>query len=229
MEGKLEKLEDEVEKLRKEKAEWEHEKVSMEEDLQCVTAVRDELKNNFENLKQECDEAKALYRKLLLSHFVPKLTLKEKDLRFIKEGDKHDMKPTQYQSSSDEERHSEKEMSAGNLDGDDSEDDNVCKRIKKRAAHSAPSGGRSGKVPKLLCCNARADPRNGSTSNHAAMVRGPYSVAECIRILKTMGGIDYSIVQKARAKLEAPNEREYFVELTEGWREDWVKALKNDA
>ncbi|GKV24532.1 hypothetical protein SLEP1_g34134 [Rubroshorea leprosula] len=219
MKDKLKKHEDEMKNLRIENAELEHAKVSMGEELQALTAVKDKLESDLEEFKQERDKLNAFLQELL----------KDKDFKFIKGGDKHDMNPTQDHSPSDEKGHSEKEISAGNLDGGDSEDDNDSKKKTKRAACSASSEGRSGKVPKFACYDARADQRHGSTSDHIAMVRDPYSIAECLRILKTMGDIPYPIVKKATAKFKSQDERETFVGLTADWKREWVKDLENDA
>ncbi|GKV24542.1 hypothetical protein SLEP1_g34142 [Rubroshorea leprosula] len=137
--------------------------------------------------------------------------------KFIKEGDEHHVKPTQDPTPSDEGRHLENEISAGKLDGCDSEDENDSSKKKKRAAHSAPSERCSGKVPKFACYDVRAD-----------QVIDPYSITECLRILKTMGDIPYPIVMKATAKFKSPAERETFVGLTEDWKREWVKDLEND-
>ncbi|GLT98884.1 hypothetical protein SLE2022_163590 [Rubroshorea leprosula] len=136
----------------------------------------------------------------------------------MKEGDEHHVKPTQDAAPSDEGRHLENEISAGNLDGCDSKDENDSSKKKKRAAHSAPSERCSGKVPKFACYDARAD-----------QVIDPYSITECLRILKTMGDIPYPIVKKATAKFKSPAERETFVGLTADWKREWMKDLVNDA
>ncbi|GLT77113.1 hypothetical protein SLA2020_487280 [Shorea laevis] len=243
-ESKLKELDDENKKLKKKIADLEQANASMIQNLQSKTEMIDKLKSDLEELKQQSEKENAIERKLL----------KIKDFKmFVDEGSKHykEPEPTQNQFPSDEERYSEELLAAARpvaVDGDDSGDENGDSKMqKKRAAPSAPSGRRSGKVPRVedmddelivtgqitsaakrVCFDARADQRQGSTSNPTAMVIDPYSITECLHILNTMGGITYSIVKKARAKFESRDEREYFVGLTnEEWRRGWVKDLED--
>ncbi|GKV24552.1 hypothetical protein SLEP1_g34150 [Rubroshorea leprosula] len=235
MESKLKEFDDENKKLKKKIAD-------LIQNLQSKTEMIEKLKSDLDELKQQSEKESAIERKLL----------KIKDFKmFINEGTKHYKEPTQNQFPSDEERHSEELLAAARpvaVEGDDSGDENGdSKKKKKRAAPSAPSGRRSGKVPRVedmddelietgqvtsaakrVCFDARAHQRQGSTSNPTAMVTDPYSITECLRILNTMGGIPYSIVKKAKAKFESQDEREYFVGLTdEDWRRGWVKDLED--
>ncbi|GKV53350.1 hypothetical protein SLEP1_g59883, partial [Rubroshorea leprosula] len=78
MKDKLKKHEDEMKNLRIENAELEHAKVSMGEELQALTAVKDKLESDLEEFKQERDKLNAFLQELL----------KDKDFKFIKGGDK---------------------------------------------------------------------------------------------------------------------------------------------
>ncbi|GKV24543.1 hypothetical protein SLEP1_g34143 [Rubroshorea leprosula] len=209
MQNNLGRLYVENENLSKENESLKLEDASMEKIVQFQAEIIDQLKRDYAKLKSN-NEMQSAARQ----HLGELLQLQD-STKFIKEGDEHHVKPTQDPTPSDEGRHLENEISAGKLDGCDSEDENDSSKKKKRAAHSAPSERCSGKVPKFACYDVRAD-----------QVIDPYSITECLRILKTMGDIPYPIVMKATAKFKSPDEREIFVGLTVDWRKEWVKHLE---
>ncbi|GKV24536.1 hypothetical protein SLEP1_g34137 [Rubroshorea leprosula] len=202
MQNSVDRLSVENANLRKENEILKLGNASREKTLQCQAEIIDQVKRDLVKLKSN-------------NELADQLQLLQDLTKFIEERDKHHVKPTQYPTPSDEGRHLEKEISAGNLDGYDSKDENDSSKKKKRAAHSAPSERCSGKVPKFACHDARA-----------VQVVDPHSIAKCLDILKTMGDIPYPIVQKATAKFKSPDEREIFVGLTVDWRKEWVKHLE---
>ncbi|GKV24548.1 hypothetical protein SLEP1_g34148 [Rubroshorea leprosula] len=205
MQNNLDRLSDENESLKRDNA-------LMNETLQFQEKIIDQLKRDLTKLKSNNEMQSATGQ-----HLAELLQLQD-STKFIKAGDEHHVKPTQDPTLPDEGSHLEKEISAGNLDGCDSKDENDSSKKKKRGAHSAPSECCSGKVPKYACYDARAD-----------RVVDPYSITECLRILKTMGDIPYPIVKKATAKFKSPDERETFIGLSADWKREWVKDLENDA